>query len=144
MTSKISCDIVFTEAKLLELNKIRKEKVVTVNSYGAVIKKGIGIDTAVNKRRVIEAYTVIRVVKFNFLTKKVVVLCEKGIDRFTAEVDLDFLFTHCSLETPDLNQEVSAIYAQHVAHNLLDKDTAIFIIVMLLTYLCGLLLGKII
>lgn len=129
---------------MLELNKIRKEKVVTVNSYGAVIKKGIGIDTAVNKRRVIEAYTVIRVVKFNFLTKKVVVLCEKGIDRFTAEVDLDFLFTHCSLETPDLNQEVSAIYAQHVAHNLLDKDTAIFIIVMLLTYLCGLLLGKII
>lgn len=129
---------------MLELNKIRKEKVVTVNSYGAVIKKGIGIDTAVNKRRVIEVYTVIRVVKFNFLTKKVVVLCEKGIDRFTAEVDLDFLFTHCSLETPDLNQEVSAIYAQHVAHNLLDKDTAIFIIVMLLTYLCGLLLGKII
>ena len=129
---------------MLELNKIRKEKVVTVNSYGAVIKKGIGIDTAVNKRRVIEAYTVIRVVKFNFLTKKVAVLCEKGIDRFTAEVDLDFLFTHCSLETPDLNQEVSAIYAQHVAHNLLDKDTAIFIIVMLLTYLCGLLLGKII
>lgn len=129
---------------MLELNKIRKEKVVTVNSYGAVIKKGIGIDTAVNKRRVIEAYTVIRVVKFNFLTKKVVVLCEKGIDRFTAEVDLDFLFIHCSLETPDLNQEISAIYAQHVAHNLLDKDTAIFIIVMLLTYLCGLLLGKII
>ena len=129
---------------MLELNKIRKEEVVTVNSYGAVIKKGIGIDTAVNKRRVIEAYTVIRVVKFNFLTKKVVVLCEKGIDRFTAEVDLDFLFTHCSLETPDLNQEVSAIYAQHVAHNLLDKDTAIFIIIMLLTYLCGLLLGKII
>ena len=102
------------------------------------------IKTAVNEKRVIEAYTVIRVVKFNFLTKKVVVLCEKEVDRFTAEVDLDFLFTHCSIETPDLNQDISAIFAQHVAHNLLDKDTAIFIVVMLLTYMCGLILGKII
>lgn len=129
---------------MLELNKIRKEKIITVNSYGAVLKKGIGIDTAVNEKRVIEVYTVIRVVKFNFLTKKVVVLCEKGVDRFTVEVDLDFLFTHCSIETPDLNQDVSAIFAQHIAHNLLDKDTAIFIVVMLLTYMCGLILGKII
>lgn len=132
------------EVNLLKLNQIRKEKIITVNSYGAVRKKGIGVDTAVNEKRVIEAYTVIRVVKFNFLTKKVVVLCEKGVDRFTAEVDLDFLFTHCSIETPDLNQDVSAIFAQHVAHNLLDKDTAIFIVVMLLTYMCGLILGKII
>ena len=132
------------EVSLLKLNQIRKEKIITVNSYGAVLKKGIGIDTAVNEKRVIEAYTVIRVVKFNFLTKKVVVFCEKGVDRFTAEVDLDFLFTHCSIETPDLNQDVSAIFAQHVAHNLLDKDTAIFIVVMLLTYMCGLILGKII
>ena len=132
------------EVTLLKLNQIRKEKIITVNSYGAVLKKGIGIDTTVNEKRVIEAYTVIRVVKFNFLTKKVVVLCEKGVDRFTAEVDLDFLFTHCSIETPDLNQDVSAIFAQHVAHNLLDKDTAIFIVVMLLTYMCGLILGKII
>ena len=132
------------EVNLLKLNQIRKEKIITVNSYGAVLKKGIGIDTAVNEKRVIETYTVIRVVKFNFLTKKVVVLCEKGVDRFTAEVDLDFLFTHCSIETPDLNQDVSAIFAQHVAHNLLDKDTAIFIVVMLLTYMCGLILGKII
>lgn len=130
------------EVILLKLNQIRKEKIITVNSYGAVLKKGIGVDTAVNEKRVIEAYTVIRVVKFNFLTKKVVVLCEKGVDRFTAEVDLDFLFTHCSIETPDLNQEVSAIFTQHVAHNLLDKDTAIFIIVMLLTYMSGLILGK--
>ena len=130
------------EVTLLKLNQIRKEKIITVNSYGAVLKKGIGIDTTVNEKRVIEAYTVIRVVKFNFLTKKVVVLCEKGVDRFTAEVDLDFLFTHCSIETPDLNQEVSAIFTQHVAHNLLDKDTAIFIIVMLLTYMSGLILGK--
>ena len=129
---------------MLKLNQIRKEKIITVNSYGAVLKKGIGVDTAVNEKRVIEGYTVIRVVKFNFLTKKVVVLCEKGVDRFTAEVDLDFLFTHCSIETPDLNQDVSAIFAQHVAHNLLDKDTAIFIVVMLLTYMCGLILGKII
>ena len=129
---------------MLKLNQIRKEKIITVNSYGAVLKKGIGVDTTVNEKRVIEAYTVIRVVKFNFLTKKVVVLCEKGVDRFTAEVDLDFLFTHCSIETPDLNQDVSAIFAQHVAHNLLDKDTAIFIVVMLLTYMCGLILGKII
>ena len=129
---------------MLKLNQIRKEKIITVNSYGAVLKKGIGVDTAVTEKRVIEAYTVIRVVKFNFLTKKVVVLCEKGVDRFTAEVDLDFLFTHCSIETPDLNQDVSAIFAQHVAHNLLDKDTAIFIVVMLLTYMCGLILGKII
>ena len=132
------------EVTLLKLNQIRKEKIITVNSYGAVLKKGIGIDTTVNEKRVIEAYTVIRVVKFNFLTKKVVVLCETGVDRFTAEVDLDFLFTHCSIETPDLNQDVSAIFAQHVAHNLLDKDTAIFIVVMLLTYMCGLILGKII
>ena len=132
------------EVTLLKLNQIRKEKIITVNSYGAVLKKGIGIDTTVNEKRVIEAYTVIRVVKFNFLTKKVVLLCEKGVDRFTAEVDLDFLFTHCSIETPDLNQDVSAIFAQHVAHNLLDKDTAIFIVVMLLTYMCGLILGKII
>ena len=130
------------EVTLLKLNQIRKEKIITVNSYGAVLKKGIGVDTTVNEKRVIEAYTVIRVVKFNFLTKKVVVLCEKGVDRFTAEVDLDFLFTHCSIETPDLNQEVSAIFTQHVAHNLLDKDTAIFIIVMLLTYMSGLILGK--
>ena len=129
---------------MLKLNQIRKEKIITVNSYGAVLKKGIGVDTAVNEKRVIEAYIVIRVVKFNFLTKKVVVLCEKGVDRFTAEVDLDFLFTHCSIETPDLNQDVSAIFTQHVAHNLLDKDTAIFIVVMLLTYMCGLILGKII
>ena len=132
------------EVSLLKLNQIRKEKIITVNSYGAVLKKGIGIDTAVNEKRVIEVYTVVRVVKFNFLTKKVVVLCEKGVDRFTAEVDLDFLFTHCSMETPDLNQDVSAIFAQHVAHNLLDNDTAIFIVVMLLTYMCGLILGKII
>ena len=132
------------EVSLLKLNQIRKEKIITVNSYGAVLKKGVGIDTSVNEKRVIEAYTVIRVVKFNFLTKKVVLLCEKGVDRFTAEVDLDFLFTHCSIETPDLNQDVSAIFAQHVAHNLLDKDTAIFIVVMLLTYMCGLILGKII
>ena len=129
---------------MLKLNQIRKEKIITVNSYGAVLKKGIGIDTSVNEKRVIEAYTVIRVVKFNFLTKKVVVLCEKGVDRFTAEVDLDFLFTHCSIETPNLNQEISAIFTQHVSHNLLDKDTAIFIITMLLTYMCGLILGKII
>ena len=41
------------EVNLLKLNQIRKEKIITVNSYGVVLKKGIGIDTAVNENRVI-------------------------------------------------------------------------------------------
>ena len=128
----------------VKLNELKKEAIITTNTYGAVTKKGIGIDTNTNQKRAIELYTIVRVTGFNFLTRKITILCEKGIERFTAEVDLDFLFTHCSLETPDVNQEVSAIYTQHVTHNLLDKDTAIFIVVMLLTYMCGLILGKVI
>ena len=31
---------------------------------------------------------------------------------------------------------------QHVAHNLLDKDTVIFILIMILTYIVGMMLGK--
>ena len=41
------------EVSLLKLNQIRKEKIITINSYGAVLKKGIGVDTAVNEKRVI-------------------------------------------------------------------------------------------
>ena len=47
------------------------------------------------------------------------------------------------METPkDANKKVEAMMVQHTSHNLLDKDTAIFILVMTLTYLVGLVLGK--
>lgn len=127
---------------MIHFNEYRKEAVLTTQSFGAVTKKGIGFDLTHDKRREIEEYTIIRVQKFNFLTKKVVINCLKGLEQYEAEVNLDFLFTHCALETPDPNQEVNAILVQHVAHNLLAKDTAIFIVVMLLTYLCGLILGR--
>lgn len=129
---------------LIQFNEIKKEAVITTNSCGAVTKKGVGFDLTHNKKRTIDEYTLIKVNSFNFFTKKVIITCVKGTEQYQAEVDIDFLVSHCALETPDQNRDVQAVLIQHIAHNLLDRETAIFIIVMVLTYLCGLLLGKII
>jgi hypothetical protein len=129
---------------LTQFNQFRKEEVITTNTTGAVTKAGIVFDLTHNKKRKVEAYTLIKVVSFNFSTKKVVIDCMNGLEMFTAEVNIDFLLTHCAIHTPDKNREINAVLIQHVAHNLLDKDTAIFIVVMILTYLCGLILGKVV
>lgn len=125
-----------------QFNLINKEHVITTRSYGAVIKPGVVREHTTGKRRKVELYTLVKVVEFDFALKKVVVDCTKGLEAFRADVDVDFLMQHCQIETPDPNQEVNAIMVQHVAHNLLDKDTAIFILVMILTYLVGMVLGK--
>ena len=106
-------------------------------------KKGLVYDCTYKKTREIEPYTLIKVLSFNFLTKKVRINCIKGLTNYDAEVSVDFIINHCELETPpDANREIGAILIQHVAHNLLDRDTAIFILVMPLTYLVGIVLGK--
>lgn len=128
---------------MIYISKYKEEAVLTTQSFGAVVKKGIGFDLTQDKRREISVYTLIRVLRFNFFTKKVVINCLNGVEQYEAEVSLDFLFNNCTLETPNPNQEVQAVLVQHVIHNLLAKDTAIFIMVMLLTYLCGLILGKV-
>jgi len=125
-----------------QFNQIQKETVITDKSYGAVIKAGLVYEHNSNKRRKVEPYTIIKVVGFDFGIKRVIIDCIKGVTNFRADVDLDFLTTHCRLETPDHNQEVKAVMIQHVAHNMLDKDTVIFILIMTLTYLVGLVLGK--
>lgn len=129
---------------LIQFNECKKEEVITTNTTGAVTKEGIAFDLTHKRKRKVEAYTLIKVMSFNFATKKVVIECMKGLEMYMAEVNLNFLLTHCAISTPDKNQEVKAVLIQHVAHNLLDKDTAIFIMVMLLTYLCGLILGKVV
>lgn len=129
---------------LIQFNECRKEEIISTSTTGAVTKAGIVFDLTHKKKRKVEAYTLIKVISLNFSTKKVVIECMNGLEVFMAEVNIDFLLTHCALHTPDKNQEVNAVLIQHVAHNLLDKDTAIFIIVMILTYLCGLILGKVV
>lgn len=128
---------------MIRFGEFRKEAVITTQSVGAVTKKGFVYDLTNNKKRIIEECTLLHVQGFNFLTKKVILNCIKGLEQYKAEVDINFLFTHCAIETPDQNQEVNAVLVQHVIHNLLDKDTTIFIIVMTLTYICGLILGKV-
>jgi hypothetical protein len=125
-----------------QLSQISKESIITTDSYGAVVKKGIVYDITHNQKRDMEVYTLIKVIDFNFLTKKVVINCVKGVTSYNAEVSVDFLMTHCEIETPNPNQKIYAIMIQHVSHNLLDKDTAIFIIIMTLTYLVGMVLGR--
>lgn len=125
-----------------QFNQVNREMVITTNTFGAVTSKGIVYDLTNKKKREIEPYTLIRVIDFNFMTKKVVINCIKGVSNYNAEVTVDFLFRHCNIDTPDANQKVEAIMIQHVSHNLLDKDTAIFILVMTLTYLVGMILGK--
>jgi hypothetical protein len=125
-----------------QFNQVHKENVITNKSYGAVIKESLVCEHGTNKKRRAELYSIVNVIGFDFPTKKIVVNITKGVSSYTADVDVDFLLTCCQIETPDANQEVKAIYVQHVAHNLLDKDTAIFIIVMTLTYLVGMVLGK--
>ena len=127
---------------MIQFNKIKKEVVLTTQSFGTVIRKGIVFDTTNHCKREVDMYTLIKVTGFNFFTKKINVVCVKGMETYQAEVTVDFLMSHCQIETPEKNKEVGAIYVQHVVHNLLDKDTAIFIIVMTLTYLVGLALGK--
>lgn len=129
---------------LIQFNECKKEEVITTNTTGAITKAGIVFDLTHKKKRKVEAYTLIKVMNFNFSTKKVVIECMNGLEVYLAEVNIDFLLAHCVLNTPDKHQEVNAVIVQHVVHNLLDKDTAIFIIVMLLTYLCGLILGKVV
>lgn len=125
-----------------KFNQINKETVITTNSYGAVIKAGVVRLHDSKERRKIETYTMIKVVGFDFGIRRVIIDCIKGVETFRADVDLDFLMTHCQMETPDMNQEVNAIMVQHVTHNVLDKDTVIFILIMSLTYIVGLVLGK--
>lgn len=125
-----------------QFNQVNKENVITTKSYGAIIKEGIVREYNTAKKKKAEMYSMVNVLGFDFPTKKIIIEISKGISSFRASVDVDFLMTHCQMETPDANQEVKAIYVQHVAHNLLDKDTAIFIIVMTLTYLVGMVLGK--
>ena len=125
-----------------QLNQIEKECVITKKSYGAVIKAGMVYEHNTNKRRKLEPYTIIKVLEFDFNIKRVVIECTKGVTNFKADVDVNFLMKHCALETQDANREVDAVMIQHVSHNLLDKDTIIFIFVMILTYLVGLVLGK--
>lgn len=127
---------------MIQFNKIKKEVVLTTQSFGTVIRKGIVFDVTNHCKREVDMYTLIKVIGFNFFTRKINVACVKGMETYQAEVTVDFLMSHCQIETPEKNKEVEAIYVQHVVHNLLDKDTAIFIVVMTLTYLVGLVLGK--
>lgn len=126
----------------MQLNQMTKELVLTTHSYGAVTRKGYVFDTTNQKKREIEIYTVIKLIGFNFLTRKIKIECTKGMEVYHAEADIHFLLTHCEITTPDAHQEVGAVMIQHVVHNILDKEVAMFIIVMVLTYLVGMVLGK--
>ena len=126
----------------MQISQMIKELVLTTHTYGAVTKKGYAFDVTNQKKREIDVYTVVKVQGFNFLTKKIQIECVKGMEVYQAEVDIHFLVTHCQLTTPDPNQEVGAVMIQHITHNLLDKDTALFIVILTLTYLVGMVLGK--
>ena len=118
-----------------QFNQVIKENIITTQSYGAVVKAGVVREHSTGKRVKIEPYTIIKVVGFDFSIKRVIIECTKGLEVLRADVDIDFLMTHCQIETSDPNQEVKAIMVQHVAHNLLDKDTVIFILIMTLTFI---------
>lgn len=125
-----------------QFNQVMKENIITTQSYGAVVKAGVVREHPTGKRVKIEPYTIVKVVGFDFGIKRVIIECTKGLEVLRADVDIDFLMTHCQIETPDPNQEIKAVMVQHVAHNLLDKDTVIFILIMTLTYIVGMVLGK--
>lgn len=128
---------------MIQFSERKKETVITTDTYGAVTKSSVVFDITHDKRRTIEQYTLIKVCEFNFATKKIVIDCIKGTEQYKAEVSVDFLIKHCALEIPNQNQPVNAIMVQHVTHNLLDEQTAIFIGIMVLTYLCGIIIGKV-
>lgn len=126
----------------MELFNTTEELILTTETYGSVLKKGIGYDRTHKCKREIDVYTVIKVKGFNFATHKIVISCIKGIDIYDAEVTLGFLLKHCSVTTPDPNQEIKAIMVKHTKHNYLDKETAMFLLIMLLTYIVGHVIGR--
>lgn len=132
---------------LLRLGICSKSLALFIGSQGITISKGLGNlvkdDIVTNEKKEIDINTLVEVVKFNFLTQKVRIKCIKDIHLYYVEVNFKYLLDKCVFEEKQLQKPIEAIYAKYYIQNVLDKDTAMFILVMVLTYVCGMFIGKI-
>lgn len=132
---------------LFKLNTINKHLTLTVGSHGVALNKGLGNlvekNITTNTKKEIDKNTVIKVIAFNFQTNKVRLECVKNLDHYQIEVGYKFILDNCIFDQKEILKPVDTLFIKYYIQNVLDKETALFVLVMTLTYICGLFIGKV-
>lgn len=133
---------------MFNLKTINKSLTLFIGSQGVTCKKGLGNivknNAVTNEKKELAVDTLIEVVKFNFETNKVRIKCIKDINTFMVEVNYDYLLNNCVFEHKELTQPIEAVFAKYYLQNVITKETVLFILMTVLIFLCGLILGRII
>lgn len=132
---------------MFNLNTTTRKLMLFIGSQGTVVKKGLGYivknNIVTTDKIELDPETLIEITYFNFSTNKIRLKCIKGVRTYVAEVDYSFIGESCNFEHKDVTNPVECIISNHHIHNIINKDTAIFIILFILTFICGLVLGKV-
>lgn len=133
---------------LYKLNTVNKQVVLTIGTQGIALKKHLGniVKNGIvyNEKKEIDRNTLIEVTAFNFETNKVRIMCTKNLDSYEVEVGYKYILDDCVLDNKEFKTPVNAVFAKYYIQNVIDRETALFVLVMALTYACGLILGKVI
>lgn len=133
---------------LYRLNTVNKQAVLAVGVKGVTLKKYLGniVKNGItcNETKEIDRNTLIEIIAFNFNTNKVRLKCIKNLNSYEVEVGYKYLLDDCVLDNKDFVKPIDVVLAKYYIQNVVDKETAIFILVMVMTYIFGMLIGKII
>lgn len=132
---------------LYKLGVTSKSLALFVGSQGITTSKCLGNlvvnDVVTDEKKEVDVNTLVEITKFNFNTNKVRIKCIKDLHSYVVEVGFKFLLDHCTFEDKLLTEPINAVFAKYYIQNVLDKETAIFVIVMVMTYICGMFIGKV-
>ena len=132
---------------LFNLKTTNKHLVLMTGVHGVALNKGLGNivknNVVSNEKREIDRNTLIKIIAFNFQTNKVRIECTKDLNNYQVEVGFKYILDKCVLEQVEALKPVDAVFVKYYIQNVLDKETALFILVMILTYICGLFIGKV-
>ena len=130
-----------------KLNTVNKHATLTVGSHGIALKKGLGYlvenNITTDTRKEIDRNTVLKIVAFNFQTNKVRLECVKNLTHYQIEIGYKYILDNCVFDQKEMLKPVDTVYVKYFIQNVMDKETALFILVMAMTYICGMFIGKV-
>jgi hypothetical protein len=129
----------------IEINSTFEKQLIVRGSNGVTLIEGTGrlLENNMESRDFcIEKNTNITIDSFDLYTDKVILTCTKNKKQYSVSVSYEFILNNCKIENRDKNKIIEATYVVSSIKNVIDLNTVIYTMIYVITFICGLLLGR--
>ena len=130
--------------KIFSFNRLQPDKTLQIGDIGVVKSKITGNlrtpDTLV-KPTLLPIGTKFKIVGFNRDTESAILSVDINREACMVEVYFSVLIENTLIDYTNNNEPIRCVHVSNTVRTLIDTDVVIFVIVMMLTYTCGLIIG---